>query len=49
MARAKRITVLLADDHPIYREGLARAIRERPELKLVGEAEIGRASCRERV
>ncbi len=42
MARAKRITVLLADDHPIYREGLARAIRERPELKLVGEAADGR-------
>jgi two-component system, NarL family, nitrate/nitrite response regulator NarL len=39
---AARVKVLLADDHPIYREGLARAIRERPELKLVAEAENGR-------
>ena len=37
-----RVKVLLADDHPIYREGLARAIRERPELQLVAEAENGR-------
>ena len=39
---AARVKVLLADDHPIYREGLARAINERPELKLVAEAENGR-------
>jgi two-component system nitrate/nitrite response regulator NarL len=38
---AARVKVLLADDHPIYREGLARAIKERPELKLVAEAENG--------
>lgn len=40
MPRA-RVKVLLADDHPIYREGLARAIRDRPELQLVAEAENG--------
>src|SRR5687768_2713045 len=39
---AARVKVLLADDHPIYREGLARAIKERPELKLVAQAENGR-------
>ena len=37
-----RVKVLLADDHPIYREGLARAIKERPELRLVAEAGSGR-------
>ena len=37
-----RVKVLLADDHPIYREGLARAIKERPELHLVAEADNGR-------
>jgi two-component system nitrate/nitrite response regulator NarL len=37
-----RVKVLLADDHPIYREGLARAIKETPELQLVAEAENGR-------
>ena len=41
MPRA-RVKVLLADDHPIYREGLARAIKERAELNLVAEAENGR-------
>jgi two-component system nitrate/nitrite response regulator NarL len=39
-----RVKVLLADDHPIYREGLARAIKERPELQLVAEADNGRAA-----
>src|ERR687894_376448 len=37
-----RVKVLLADDHPIYREGLARAIKERPELHLVAQAGSGR-------
>ena len=41
----KRTTVLVADDHPIYREGIARAIRERPELELVGEAGDGREAA----
>jgi two-component system, NarL family, nitrate/nitrite response regulator NarL len=40
--RGKRVKVLLAEDHPIYREGLARAIKERPELELVGELKDGR-------
>jgi two-component system nitrate/nitrite response regulator NarL len=34
--------VLVADDHPVYREGVARAIKGRPEFELVGEAEDGR-------
>jgi two-component system nitrate/nitrite response regulator NarL len=34
--------VLVADDHPVYREGIVRAISERPDLKLVGEASTGR-------
>jgi two-component system, NarL family, nitrate/nitrite response regulator NarL len=33
--------VVVADDHPIYREGLAAAIRERPELVLVAECDDG--------
>jgi len=36
------VTVLVADDHPIYREGIVRAISERPDLELVGEAADGR-------
>ena len=34
--------VFVADDHPVYREGVARAIKARPEFELVGEAEDGR-------
>src|SRR2546423_14688400 len=43
MARAaKRVRVYVADDHPVYREGLVRAIKERPDLELLGEASDGR-------
>ena len=40
--RGKRLTVLIADDHPVYRQGLARAIKERPELDLIATCEDGR-------
>ncbi len=36
--------VLAADAQPLFREAVARAIRERPELELVGEAGDGRAA-----
>lgn len=36
------VTVLVADDHPLYRDGIVRAIRERPALRVVGEASDGR-------
>lgn len=36
-----RISVLIADDHPIFREGLGRAIRSRPDLELLGVAADG--------
>jgi two-component system, NarL family, nitrate/nitrite response regulator NarL len=44
VARSQRVRVLVADDHPIYREGIVRAIKERPDLELVGEAGDGRAA-----
>jgi two-component system nitrate/nitrite response regulator NarL len=37
-----RITVLVADDHPLYREAVVRAVRSRPEFELVGQAQDGR-------
>jgi two-component system nitrate/nitrite response regulator NarL len=37
-----RVTVIVADDHPVYRRGLARTIAERPDLELLGEAADGR-------
>ncbi len=39
--------MLVADDHPIYREGIIRAVKERPDLELVGEAEDGRIALDE--
>ena len=38
---AARVRVLIAEEHPLYREGVVRAIKARPELELVGEAADG--------
>jgi two-component system nitrate/nitrite response regulator NarL len=42
-----RIQVFVADDHPIYREGVVRAIKERPDLELVGDSGDGRTALEE--
>jgi two-component system nitrate/nitrite response regulator NarL len=36
--------VLVADDHPLFREAVMGTIKERPEFELVGEAADGRAA-----
>jgi two-component system, NarL family, nitrate/nitrite response regulator NarL len=41
MAPHNRARVVVADDHPLFRDGLVRRIKERPELELVGEAGDG--------
>ena len=38
----KRITVLLAEDHMIVREGLRKLLATEPDLEVVGEAQTGR-------
>jgi two-component system, NarL family, nitrate/nitrite response regulator NarL len=40
----RRVRVLAADGHPLYRDAMTRAIRERPELELVAEAADGRGA-----
>jgi len=40
--RSERVSVVIADDHPVYRSGLGRTIAQRPELNLLAEAESGR-------
>ncbi|MFC5701952.1 response regulator [Cohnella faecalis] len=37
----ERIRILLADDHPVYRDGLTSILRSVPEFEVVGEAETG--------
>jgi two-component system, NarL family, nitrate/nitrite response regulator NarL len=37
-----RVQVVVADDHPLFRDGIERAVRERPDLELVGAAADGR-------
>jgi two-component system, NarL family, nitrate/nitrite response regulator NarL len=37
-----RVSVLVADDHPLFRDGIERAVKRRPELELVGAAGEGR-------
>jgi two-component system, NarL family, nitrate/nitrite response regulator NarL len=36
------VRVLAADSHPLYRDAIGRAIRERPDLELVAQARDGR-------
>src|SRR5439155_6280492 len=38
----KRITVLLAEDHAIVREGFRSLLKHEPDIEVVGEAETGR-------
>jgi two-component system, NarL family, nitrate/nitrite response regulator NarL len=40
-APARRIQVYLADDHPLFLDGMARAVRGRHGLELVGTAQNG--------
>jgi two-component system, NarL family, nitrate/nitrite response regulator NarL len=40
--RDGRVRVFVADDHPLVREGLLRAVGEQPGLELVGSAGDGR-------
>src|SRR5215469_12282764 len=40
----QRVSVVLADDHPIVREGLAAFFDERPELSIVGQCSDGLAA-----
>ena len=40
----ERVSVLVADDHPLFREAIVRAVGEHPEFSLAGEAEDGRAA-----
>jgi two-component system nitrate/nitrite response regulator NarL len=40
----KRVTVVVADDHPLYREGVVRALLASGQVEIVAEAEDGRSA-----
>jgi DNA-binding NarL/FixJ family response regulator len=39
---ARRIRVLIVDDHPLFRQGIGAIIEEEPDMMVVGEAATGR-------
>src|SRR5919204_5031657 len=40
----KRVRVVVADDHPLYREGVVRALSASGQVEVVAEAEDGRSA-----
>jgi two-component system, NarL family, nitrate/nitrite response regulator NarL len=45
--RLERTRIYVADDHPLYREGVIRAIKEWPDFELVGSTGNGRKALEE--
>ncbi len=43
----RRVTVYVADDHPVFRGGLADAISQRVDLELIGQGPDGRVALDE--
>src|SRR5215470_8031447 len=39
--RSQPIRLVIADDHPIFRDGLRRLLEAEPDLKVIGEAQDG--------
>jgi two-component system nitrate/nitrite response regulator NarL len=44
MMPSKRVRVLVADDHPVYREGVVRALSSSGQAEVVGDADDGRSA-----
>ena len=42
----KEIRILIADDHPVVREGLTAILELESDLKVVGQAHDGEEACR---
>jgi two-component system nitrate/nitrite response regulator NarL len=42
MSQGTRVRVYVADDHPVFRDGVVFALKQRPEFDVVGAGEDGR-------
>jgi two-component system, NarL family, response regulator len=42
MSETTQIRILMADDHPLLREGIAAVVKDRPDMTIVSEASTGR-------
>ncbi len=42
MSRTRKITVLICDDHALFREGVKTILGAQPDIEIVGEAENGK-------
>jgi two-component system nitrate/nitrite response regulator NarL len=45
--QTKKVRVVVADDHPLYREGVVRALSGNGQFEIVAEAEDGRTALAE--
>ena len=43
---AERISILVADDHPLFREGVVHSLASQPDLDVVGQASSGEDALR---
>jgi two-component system NarL family response regulator len=41
---SRKVRVILADDHPVVRDGLAAIVNQQPDMEVVAEAEDGEAA-----
>jgi DNA-binding NarL/FixJ family response regulator len=44
-ALVKKVRILLADDHPIVRQGLKLLVNAQPDMEVIGEAADGEEAC----
>ena len=44
MRQSEQVTVIVGDDHPMYREGVVRAMKETGRIQVLAEVGDGRAA-----